>query len=151
MHKSFFSFICMRRAKCSTVVIVVAAISAGMYLLHIGEIITLHATGTTIVYANSINQDLAYTLAEGEQAHVLSCEDTKSDLLIRVRLKNGVTGYVSSGSYFLERHRINPYLLFSKYDKITFDCKGLFESRRGTLTSYKTGTEARGELRRQYA
>lgn len=57
-----------------------------LYVVYCGEVITLHATGITPVRAGPNTPIVAQTLALGDQAQVVGCEDTKSDLLIKVEV-----------------------------------------------------------------
>lgn len=103
------------------------------YLLSQGEVIVLRSDGPLPVgrdpYRAPEGGDLAYTLGTGERAEVIECENTKSDILVRVKVASGETGYIGSGQYRLKRQRASLTTLLSNPTSVIFSCKGLFEHR----------------------
>lgn len=103
------------------------------YFFSRGEVITIRADGNLPVRRSPVlpveSLNVVYTMVPGEHAQVIACEDTKSDVVIRLQLKSGQTGYVSEGKYSLERRRVSLGLLVSKPQQIVFSCSGMFEHR----------------------
>lgn len=116
-------------------IVLLAMLAALVWLLSRGEIITLRAMENIPVSASPVKPivgtNLVVTLKRNEEAEVVSCEDIKTNLIIRVRLHTGETGYITDGNFILERKRINPEAIFAKLGSITFSCAGLFNSRSG--------------------
>jgi len=115
-------------------VLAAALLVAGLtYVLFRGEVITLRADDSVQVRRSpvqpSIGANVIHTLAAGERADVVECEDIKTDLVIRVRVGSGETGYVGAGRYSLERQPATLSLLLSTPARITFSCRGMFEHR----------------------
>lgn len=103
------------------------------YLLSKGEVITLRAGEPLALGASPfsapIGTNLVAILSAGEEAQVVECRNTKSDIVIQLRTKTGEVGYVAGGNYVLIRKKAGPYSLISGFDQVTFSCRGMFEKR----------------------
>lgn len=118
-------------AKLAAIILVLAGVSA--FLLSQAESIVLRATDSLPVSASAsempTGESLVYIMSAGEEAQVFECEDVKTDLVIRLRTKTGVTGYVAGGNYVLLRRKASPYAAVISCDRVTFSCRGMFETR----------------------
>lgn len=120
---------------------VLLLVGIAVFLLSHGEIITLHA-GEPIALGASpfmapIGNNLVATLSAGEEAQVIECRNTKSDLVIQLRTKTGEKGYVAGGNYLLMRKKAGPYSLIYEFDLVTFSCRGMYEKR----SHYSNGSQ----------
>ena len=91
------------------------------------EILTLISIGNTKAYLNpnwSYNSPADHIVISGKHIPATGCEDIKTDILIKVDI-DGVTYYISDGSYILKREASSFYeKLFNS--RATFSCVGLF-------------------------
>lgn len=105
-----------------------------LYLFSLGEVISLYATDNLPLGRNPAlptdGTNLVSTMKYGEDAQVLSCNDIKTDVVIKIRLRSGETGYVSSGNYYLKRKKASLMELITSFDHVTFSCKGMFKNRQ---------------------
>ena len=103
------------------------------FLLYHGEIITLRAGEPLALGASPFiapgGTNLVTNLSTGEEAQVIECKNTKSDLVIQLRTKTGEVGYVAGGNFILIRKKAGPYSLISEFDLVTFSCRGMYEKR----------------------
>ncbi len=99
-----------------------------------GEVITLRAEEQLGVGRSPIRppsgSNLVYTMAPGERADVIECEDVKHYIVVRVRVRSGDTGYPDERperAYTLERHRAGVRSLWRSPGRIIFSCRGMFK------------------------
>lgn len=115
-------------------VVVVVLIAAG-WLLSIGEVITLHplaelpVEGEMNKSANSAN--VIATVGVGEEVRVLSCEDIKTDVYVRVQLTDGEIGFIHDGRFEFTRQK-GLMINIRHLDLVTFSCLGWFHSKNQT-------------------
>ena len=124
---------CMARYQIAFLAVTAALAIGSGFCFGRGEIINLHAEQTLPIARSPIEPasgtNLVYVMRLGEEAEVLGCEDIKSDLVIRVRVATGDSGYVSSGQYTLARGSVTAHQLFTDPRRIAFSCNGFFLHR----------------------
>lgn len=69
------------------------------------------------------------TLTAGAGVVVVACEDYKSDIAIKVRLKTGEVGYASDGAFHLKRESLVKHLL-SNPKTLVWSCRAFFNNRK---------------------
>ena len=98
-------------------------------ILFAGEEILLRSSGYTAVLSQlknkSVPGSVIVVLQPGERVPVVSCESSKSDVKIQVRLSSGQTGFVRDGDYRLERRRVSVESIATP-GSIVFSCRGIF-------------------------
>lgn len=68
-------------------------------------------------------------LQVGVVVDVVGCDDYKSDVAVKVKMKTGEIGYVSDGAFYLRRVDVMDYFL-KGFDGLTLSCRGLFDNRK---------------------
>lgn len=109
-------------------VAVVMALVGLAYIVSLAEVVTLRAD-TPIPLTRSpirppIGENLVHTLAVGELADVIECENIKTNLVILVRTRSGKTGYVADGDHTLIKQPFSLKVLFSDPNRLTLSCRG---------------------------
>lgn len=108
-------------------------IAIGAYLGSWPEIILLRTGGPLALGVSPVlpptGSNLVTTLGVGDEAYVTECRDIKTDLVIRLRTKNGKTGYVAGGNYILMRKNASLRSFVTEFNLVTFSCRGMLENR----------------------
>jgi len=66
-------------------------------------------------------------LSPGESAVVLACVNYKSDIALKIRTDTGWTGYISEGSFHLEKGRFPARLLMTDPTRVVWSCRGFYD------------------------
>lgn len=68
-------------------------------------------------------------LTAGISVVVVGCEDYKSDIALRVQMKNGEVGYVSDRAFHLKKEGLVTHLL-SDPKRLVWSCRAFFNNRK---------------------